>query len=627
VKRRASIAAFVLLALSATLASAASKPIHVTSVDTSRSPLIAISAQAPASLGAKGTPAFTVSENGQPVSGLNVSDPNTGSNIGIALDTSRSMRGTPLAQALAAARTFTVDKSTRDQFTVLSFGDVVSAASPLTTDPTSIAAALREVTLSAKQGTALYDGLLDGVRTLADAGSGRRVLIVLTDGDDISSKATAAQVIAAAHASDVTIYAIALKSSSFKPVTLRHIATATGGGLFRASTSEIKDVYATIGRDLHSTYLLQYTSSLPTKKIALTVSAPGATPASASFEASEAKAVAPPTLNGNVTRFSDTKFANLFLALAVGVVVLLGALLLFRPSSNQRLQKRIEGYAQISEKRASDREDGESRSPLFQRLLVATEGLLGRLKYWQHAGFLLQQADMPLRAAELFYIQLGIGAGLGILSMLFVGSAVLSLVLFGIGVLLPYMYVKRKAGKRTKKFESQLPDTLVAVAASLRAGHSFAQAMSTIVKDGGEPAAKEFGRVEAETRLGRSTDDALQAMAQRLASRNFEFVVLAVNIQRQVGGSLAEILDMVADTVREREQFSRKVKALTAMGRASAYVLVAMPFFIGLALAAINWTYLSPLFVTSAGHIMLVIGLVMIGIGTLILRKMVNFRY
>jgi tight adherence protein B len=626
VKRRASIAAFVLLALSATLASAATKPIHITNVDTSRSPLIAISVQAPASLGAHGTPAFEVSQNGDPVSGVTVSDPNTGANIGLAIDTSRSMRGKPLDQALAAARTFTIAKSSRDQFTVLSFGDQVSAASPLTTDPTSVAAALREVTLSSKQGTALYDGLLDGVRTLADAGSGRRVLIVLTDGDDISSTATSAQVIAAARASDVAIYAIALKSSSFKPVALQRIANASGGGLFRASTSQIKDVYRTIGKDLHSSYLLQYTSSLPTKKIALTVTAPGASDASASFVADGAKTVAPPTLNGNVTKFSDTKFANLFLALAVGVVVLLGALLLFRPSSNQQLQKRIEGYAQISDKRP-DRDEGDSRSPLFQRLLVATEGLLGRLKYWKHAGFLLQQADMPVRAAELFYIQLGIGAGLGILSMLAIGSVLLSLILFAIGMVLPYMYVKRKAGKRTKKFESQLPDTLVAVAASLRAGHSFAQAMSTIVKDGGEPAAKEFGRVEAETRLGRATDDALQSMAERLASRNFEFVVLAVNIQRQVGGSLAEILDMVADTVREREQFSRKVKALTAMGRASAYVLVGMPFFIGAALAAINWKYLSPLFTTSAGHIMLMVGLVMIGIGTLILRKLVNFRY
>ena len=120
--------------------------------------------------------------------------------------------------------------------------------------------------------------------------------------------------------------------------------------------------------------------------------------------------------------------------------------------------------------------------------------------------------------------------------------------------------------------------------------------MSTIVKDGGEPAAKEFGRVEAETRLGRSTDDALQGMADRLASRNFEFVVLAVNIQRQVGGSLAEILDMVADTVREREQFSRKVQALTAMGRASAYVLVGDAVLHRPRDLPINWTYISPLF-------------------------------
>ncbi|MEO9174839.1 MAG: type II secretion system F family protein, partial [Gaiellales bacterium] len=235
--------------------------------------------------------------------------------------------------------------------------------------------------------------------------------------------------------------------------------------------------------------------------------------------------------------------------------------------------------------------------------------------------------DLPLRAAELFYIQVGAGAVLGIFSHVFGVPWYLSLVAFAIGAFIPHAYIKRKAGKRTKKFEAQLPDTLIAVAASLRAGHSFAQALSTIVKDGGEPAAKEFGRVEAETRLGRSLDESLEAMALRLASKNFEFVVLAVNIQRQVGGSLAEILDMVADTVREREQFSRKVKALTAMGRASAYVLIAMPFFIGIALTAINESYISPLFTTGAGHIMLIVGFVLVGLGTVILRKMVNFRY
>ena len=625
-KRRAGLAALVVLALSASLASAATQPLQITGLDTSRQPLIAFSVHVPAGIAGKGTPAFSVTENGHPISGLSISDPNKGANILAALDVSRSMRGKPLAQALAAARTFASTKQPIDQFSVLSFGDQVSAASPLTTDPTSIAAALREVTLASKQGTSLYDGLIDGIRALADAGSGRRVLVVLTDGDDTSSKSTAAQVIAAAHASDVSIYAIALKSSTFRPVILRRITTSTGGGLFQAGAGEIKSVYREIGRDLHSTYLLEYTSSLPAKKISLAVSAPGASSTTTSFVSEGAKIVAPPKLNSNVSTFTDTRFANLFLALAIGVLALLGALLLFRPSSEHRLAKRIEGYAQVSAK-VTERADGESRSPLFQQLLVATERALGRLKYWKRVGFLLQQADLPLRAAELFYIQLGAAAVLGILSTLIGVPVFVSLIAFGAGLLVPHLYVARKAGKRLKKFEAQLPDTLVAVAASLRAGHSFAQAMSTIVKDGGEPAAKEFARVETETRLGRSTDDALQAMAERLASRNFEFVVLAVNIQRQVGGSLAEILDMVADTVREREQFSRKVRALTAMGRASAYVLVAMPFFIGLALAAINYTYIKPLFTTGAGHIMFGTGLALIGIGTLILRKMVNFRY
>ena len=384
-------------------------------------------------------------------------------------------------------------------------------------------------------------------------------------------------------------------------------------------------MYREIGQDLHSTYLLEYTSSLPAKKISLSVSAPGAKAAKASFAASAAIAVAPPKLNGTVSSLSSTPFAGPLLALAVGVAILLAMLVLFRPSSERQLNKRIEGYTQVAAKRVE--KEGGSRSPLFQQLLVATERLLGRLKYWQKSGFLLQQADLPLRAAELFYIQLGLGALLGILSLMLGAPWIISLIAFGAGLLAPHLYVARKASKRVKAFEAQLPDTLVAVAASLRAGHSFAQAMSTIVKDGGEPAAKEFTRVEAETRLGRSTDDALQGMADRLASRNFEFVVLAVNIQRQVGGSLAEILDMVADTVREREQFSRKVLALTAMGRASAYVLVGMPFFIGIALSLMNWKYMTPLFETSAGHILIIIGLVLIGLGTVILRKMVNFRY
>jgi tight adherence protein B len=121
-------------------------------------------------------------------------------------------------------------------------------------------------------------------------------------------------------------------------------------------------------------------------------------------------------------------------------------------------------------------------------------------------------------------------------------------------------------------------------------------------------------------------EDALADTAERIGSKNFSFVITAVNIQRQVGGSLAGLFDMVADTVRQRQQFARKIKGLTAMGRASAYVLVGLPFFVGAVIALLNPTYMDPLFHTSTGHKMIITGLVMIAFGSLILKKLVSFR-
>ena len=156
--------------------------------------------------------------------------------------------------------------------------------------------------------------------------------------------------------------------------------------------------------------------------------------------------------------------------------------------------------------------------------------------------------------------------------------------------------------RRLKAFDAQLPDLLTTVAASLKAGHSFRQGIQAVVDEGQEPSSKEFQRVLTETRLGRPMDGALAEMSRRVGSKNLEFVLTAVTIQRQVGGSLAAIFDMVAETVRNRHQFARKVKGLTAMGRASAYVLIALPFFVALAVTAINAEYMSPLYHTSTGH-------------------------
>ena len=132
---------------------------------------------------------------------------------------------------------------------------------------------------------------------------------------------------------------------------------------------------------------------------------------------------------------------------------------------------------------------------------------------------------------------------------------------------MPLLFVWFKANRRAAAFEDQLPDLLMSIASTLKAGHSFKQGIQAVVDEGIEPAGKELKRVLAESRLGRPLEDALAQMAERLKSENFAFIVTAVNVQNQVGGSLAGLFDTVADTVRQRQQFARKIKGWWRWGR------------------------------------------------------------
>jgi tight adherence protein B len=178
--------------------------------------------------------------------------------------------------------------------------------------------------------------------------------------------------------------------------------------------------------------------------------------------------------------------------------------------------------------------------------------------------------------------------------------------------------------KRAEHLREQLPDVLTILASSLRAGHSFLQSLDTVAKEIAHPAAAEFQRVVAEIRLGRPAEDALEALAQRVGSPDFMWAVLAVNIQREVGGNLAEILDTVADTLRERAMLRRQIKVLTAEGRLSAWVLALLPVAIGLYMAAVNPSYIGLLVTTTVGLVMLGTAIVLMFLGILWMRKIVN---
>jgi len=221
-----------------------------------------------------------------------------------------------------------------------------------------------------------------------------------------------------------------------------------------------------------------------------------------------------------------------------------------------------------------------------------------------------------------------VGSGIAVaIVMLIAGVPSVLVVLFMlVGGAAPIVWVASKGRRRMKAFDNQLPDLLITIAASLKAGHSFRHAIQAVVEEGAEPTARELRRVLTETRLGRPMDDALGEMGERIGSKNLSFVLNAVTIQRQIGGSLAGLFDVVAETVRQRQQFARKIRGLTATGRMSAYVLAGLPFLVAALISVISPTYMSPLWHSSTGHTMVGAALVMLGIGTLILKKIVSFK-
>jgi tight adherence protein B len=204
------------------------------------------------------------------------------------------------------------------------------------------------------------------------------------------------------------------------------------------------------------------------------------------------------------------------------------------------------------------------------------------------------------------------------------GNLIMGLVFMAVGALGPWMYLGFRRKRRKKKFEAGLPDCLQLMSGSLAAGLSLAQSVDTIVREGTEPIASEFRKVLIETRLGLSLETALQGVADRFESEDFDWVVMAINIQRQVGGNLAELLNTVAATMREREYVRRQVAALAAEGKLSAMVLGGLPPVFLLYLVLANHDYVMVLFTRPLGILMLVGGATILSVGIFWMSRIVK---
>ena len=221
------------------------------------------------------------------------------------------------------------------------------------------------------------------------------------------------------------------------------------------------------------------------------------------------------------------------------------------------------------------------------------------------------------------------GAIAGGTAFLFLLLGGLALSIFGatLALLGLYLWVSMKASRRSRAFGEQLGDALMIMTGSLRSGHGILQALDAVAQESEAPMSEEMSRVVIETRIGRDVSESLGATAERMENEDFEWVARAIAIHRELGGDLAEILDNVAKTIRERARLRAQVKALTAEGRLSGVILFLLPFVVVLATRIINPGYIGELTGTSLGRTMGFIAIVLMAAGGFWIRKLVQLKY
>lgn len=255
------------------------------------------------------------------------------------------------------------------------------------------------------------------------------------------------------------------------------------------------------------------------------------------------------------------------------------------------------------------------------------QAIVLRLPHRDDLQKLLEQAGRRRwSVGTLLLVCLGLGLSGGLVVLTFVGALPFVLAGAACGAYLPIAYLKILRTRRFAAYEENFPEAIDLLARAARAGHSLAAGLQVVAEEGEEPVASEFGKVYDEQRFGMPMQEALLGLADRIDLVDVRIFVTAVMIQRESGGNLAENLDGLSDVIRGRFRFRRDVKTKTAHGRITGLVVALAPVVAGIGMYALNPEYMRPLFVEPLGQMMLLIGFVMMTIGFVVIRRMVDIQ-
>jgi Flp pilus assembly protein TadB/Mg-chelatase subunit ChlD len=529
----------------------------------------------------------------------------------LAIDTSGSMaEENRIATAKAAAAAYANGLPSDVALGLVSFADTAVVQLSPTTNRTSFSAVLDG--LQAKGATALYDGvdLALGELTRTDEYSERRV-VVLSDGADTSSKTSTATLTGHLSTSHATLDVVAVTAEANGAV-VSQLAAASGGKLISATdAAAARKAFRALASALSTPVLV--TVTVPpelsgrdgTVKVVLTTADGSASSDLSVHFGVDANAVVnrqyliaqaiPPTL---------LWFGVASITVAVALAVMVGLYLFLGRSALRARLRQLDAFTADRVQSNMVKEDQQG-SPLLRKALELSERAVERNNQRGRIAISLERAGIDLRPQEWYLIRMGVSVVLGLVLPLFM-PWFFGLPLGALGGWFATMaYRSFREGRRTRKFADLLPDALQLVVSALRSGFSLAQAMDAVVREGPDPINVEFGRAIAETRLGGELEDALERAATRNNSRDLAWLVMAIRIQREVGGNLSEVLETATDTMRERARLFRHVRGLSAEGRLSAYILAGMPILVSAWMFYSNGEYLTPLYTEPLGLAML----------------------
>ncbi len=571
-----------------------------------------------------------VTENGREVRlGAPVADTDP-RGVVFVVESSAAME-TAMASVKDAVTNLAADLPAGTEMALVSYGDSAQLIREFTTDPQAIADGVD--TLAPQGAAALWDGIYVGAQALEDSPELQPNLVLVSASPDSASVTPASRATGLTTSLGTAVFAVGIEPSA--PAAALEQLVGTAGGRYLPTSDVDRAMKRDVLPSITDQFDVIFASEVKAGEVVDLEARLGELSTVVSYvdggNVAGNLALAPMDATsgggGGLLHSGVAKVAAILMALVAITLGTYAMILVFTKDEDGLsavLQVYSEGYGADGE--SDDGDGGAATSALIQRAVDLTEEFAERRGFLAKTEGALERAAMPLRAAEALFFYGAFSLAAFVMIFLVSGNLMATVVVGGILAALPPVFVNFKAKKRQKAFLAQLPDTLALLAGTLRAGYSLMQGVEAVSQEVDEPMGAELRRVVTESRLGRPLEESLEASAERMHSADFSWAVMAVRIQREVGGNLAELLLTVGDTMTQRERLRRDVAALTAEGKVSAIVLGLLPIGLAGAMFVINPEYISALFTTKAGNVLLGGALLLAGVGFYWMKKTIEIE-